>query len=151
MVVGEHSRQEPFEQLVSSYWEHLHISKQSVQNACNIVPHAVHELHEHTWTLMNISKAAASCQDISSCKSTHSLSKRTDHVGVTTVKILDQGHLHPKLEVPGLTWPGRESNRGLHGGRGALSKRAIRTAIRNIYIWAREQWIILATSFNSKN
>ncbi len=46
---------------------------------------------------------------------------------------LDQGHLHPKLEVQGL-----ESNPGLHGGRRALWKRAIRTAyltdIRNIYI-----------------
>jgi len=30
---------------------------------------------------------------------------------VTTMKRLDQGHLHPKLEVPGLTCP------GLHGGR----------------------------------
>ncbi len=28
---------------------------------------------------------------------------------------LTQGHLHPKLEVPGLTCPGRESNPGLHG------------------------------------
>ncbi len=27
----------------------------------------------------------------------------------------DQGHLHPKLEVPGLAFPGRESNPGLHG------------------------------------
>ncbi len=33
------------------------------------------------------------------------------------VKRLDQGHLHPKLEVPG---PGRQSNPGLHGGRPAL-------------------------------
>jgi hypothetical protein len=30
---------------------------------------------------------------------------------------LEQGHLHPKLEVPGLTWPGREWNPGLRGGR----------------------------------
>jgi len=36
------------------------------------------------------------------------------------LKRLDQGHLHPKLEVPGLTCPGRESNPGLYGGRGAL-------------------------------
>jgi hypothetical protein len=28
---------------------------------------------------------------------------------------LDQGHLHPKLEVPGLTCPGPESNLGLEG------------------------------------
>jgi hypothetical protein len=26
------------------------------------------------------------------------------------MKTIDQGHLHPKLEVPGLTYPGRESN-----------------------------------------
>jgi hypothetical protein len=42
-----------------------------------------------------------------------------NHVGVTTMKRLDQGHLHPKLEVPRLTCPGRESNRDLHGGKGA--------------------------------
>jgi hypothetical protein len=36
------------------------------------------------------------------------------------MKRLDQGHLHPKLEVPELTCPGRESNPGLHGGRRAL-------------------------------
>jgi hypothetical protein len=28
------------------------------------------------------------------------------------IKRLDQGHFHPKLEVPGLTCPGRESNPG---------------------------------------
>jgi hypothetical protein len=34
----------------------------------------------------------------------------------------DQGHLHPKLEVPGLACPGWESNTGLHvhSGRQAL-------------------------------
>jgi hypothetical protein len=37
-----------------------------------------------------------------------------------TMTRLDQGHLHPKLEVPGLTCPGPESNLGLHGGRPAL-------------------------------
>jgi hypothetical protein len=36
------------------------------------------------------------------------------------MKRLDQGHLPPKLEIPGLTCPGRESNPGLHGGRRAL-------------------------------
>jgi hypothetical protein len=29
------------------------------------------------------------------------------------MKRLDQGYLHPKLEIPGLTCPGRESNPGL--------------------------------------
>jgi hypothetical protein len=33
-----------------------------------------------------------------------------------------------KLEVQELTCPGRESNPGLHSGRRALQKRAIRTA-----------------------
>jgi hypothetical protein len=36
------------------------------------------------------------------------------------LKRLDQGHLHPKLEVPGLTCPGRESNPGFAGGRHKL-------------------------------
>ena len=39
-----------------------------------------------------------------------------NHAGVTTFERLDQGHLHPKLEVPRLTCPGRESNLGLLGG-----------------------------------
>ncbi len=45
-----------------------------------------------------------------------------------TVKRLDQGHLHSKLEVLGLTCPFWESNPGLQGGRRALKKKAIRTA-----------------------
>ncbi len=37
------------------------------------------------------------------------------------LKRLDQGHLHPKLEVPGQTCPGQKSNLGLHvGGRACL-------------------------------
>jgi hypothetical protein len=36
-----------------------------------------------------------------------------NHVGVTTLERLDQGHLHPKLEVQRLTCPGRESTLGL--------------------------------------
>ena len=51
-----------------------------------------HVLHEHTWTHMNctrmwakwhfqgFSKESASCQDIITCKSTYSLSNRTDQV-----------------------------------------------------------------------
>ncbi len=60
-----------------------------------------------------------------------------NHLGVTTKKRLDQGHLHPKPEVPRSTCPGRESHQGLRGGRRALWKRAIQTAyyfaIRNLY------------------
>ncbi len=37
-----------------------------------------------------------------------------------TMKRPDQGYLHPKLEVPGLTCPGPESNPGLNGERRAI-------------------------------
>ncbi len=60
-------------------------------------------IHEHTW-------AALGCRLNSACKSfnpeywhqalasPHSLSRKVDHVGVTTMKRLDQGHFHPKLD-----------------------------------------------------
>ncbi len=35
---------------------------------------------------------------------------------------LDQGHLHPKLEVPRLTSIVQESNPGLHSGTSTLAK-----------------------------
>ncbi len=51
---------------------------------------------------------------------------------------LYQGHLYPELEVPGLTYPCRESNPGFLRGKRALQKRAIQTAcsleIRNLYL-----------------
>ncbi len=37
----------------------------------------------------------------------------SNDVGVTTLERRDQGHLHPKLEVAGLTCPGRDSDPGL--------------------------------------
>ncbi len=39
---------------------------------------------------------------------------------IATTNSLDQGHLHPKLEVPGLTRRGQESNPDLRSGRPAL-------------------------------
>jgi hypothetical protein len=39
-----------------------------------------------------------------------------NHVGVTSRERLDQGHLHPKLEVLRQTCPGWESDPGLRGG-----------------------------------
>ncbi len=66
-------------------------------------------IHEHTWTALgrrrnSTCKASAkhlpAAKTSGTCKSAHSLSIKTDHVGVTTLKRLDQGHLHPKLEVP---------------------------------------------------
>ncbi len=95
------------------------------------------KIHEHTWN-------ALWCRPNSTCKESakHLPAAKTSahasrHIhcqtgqitsGFTTMKRLDQGHLHPKLEVPRLTCPGREANLGLHGGRQALLKRAIQTA-----------------------
>ncbi len=54
------------------------------------------------------------------CKSTFSLSSKTDHVGVTNLERLDQGHLHPKLEVPDMSRTGIEP--GLLRWEAALAK-----------------------------
>ncbi len=45
------------------------------------------------------------------------MSGKTDHVGFTAMKKLEQDHLHPLLEHPRLTCLGRESNTGLQGGK----------------------------------
>jgi hypothetical protein len=44
----------------------------------------------------------------------------SNHVGVTTIERLDQSHLYPHLEVPGLTCPGWESHPHLPRGKRAL-------------------------------
>ncbi len=79
-----------------------------------------------TGTYMN-TLTALGCRPNSTCKadgllpSRHLASPRvSNHIGVTTMERLEQCHLYPKLEVPGLTCPGWESNLGLHGGRRAL-------------------------------
>jgi len=65
--------------------------------------------------------AVLGCRPNSTCKSMYSLSSKTDHVRVTTMEGLDQGHLHTKLEVPRLLSQSG-SNPGLCGGRRALAK-----------------------------
>jgi hypothetical protein len=45
---------------------------------------------------------------------------RTVKILVEDIERLDQGHLYPNLEVPGLTCPGRESNPGLLRGKRAF-------------------------------
>ncbi len=54
------------------------------------------------------------------------------------MKRLDQGHLHPKLEVPGLTCAGRESNPGLRRWEASTLEKShshdLLTAIRNSYV-----------------
>ncbi len=76
-------------------------------------------IHEHTWTALRCRpnrtcKASAkhlpAAKTSGTCKSQYSLSSRTDHVVVTTMKRLDQAVLRPKLEVPRLTCLGRESS-----------------------------------------
>jgi hypothetical protein len=42
------------------------------------------------------------------------------HPTVGFIETLDQSHLYPNLEVPGLTCPGRESNLGLPCGKQVL-------------------------------
>ncbi len=44
---GEHSRKEPFKQLINSYLEHPHMSMRPVENARNMAC-PVHVLHGHT-------------------------------------------------------------------------------------------------------
>ncbi len=60
---------------------------------------------EHTWTALGCrpnSTCKASAKHLQAAKtsalaSPYSLSNRTDHVRVTTMKRLNQGHLYPKL------------------------------------------------------
>ena len=94
-----------------------------------------------TWAYMNCTRvlaelhlqgiSKASAKTSGTRESVNSLISRTDHVGVTTMKRLDQGHLHPKLEDPGLTCPGRELNPGLHGGKQSLRKEPIEQFINS--------------------
>jgi hypothetical protein len=88
-------------------------------------------IHEYTWTALE-------------CRPNGLLPSRrlpspgvSNHVRVTTMKRLDQGHLHPKLEVPGLTCPGRESNPAFPVEGGTLEKshsNSFLISIRNTYI-----------------
>jgi hypothetical protein len=54
------------------------------------------------------------------------------------MKRLDQGYLHPKLEVPELTCPGRKSNPGLHLWEASILEKShsnsLLIALLNIYI-----------------
>jgi hypothetical protein len=68
------------------------------------------------------------------------------------MKRLDQGHLHSKLEVPGLACPGRKSNQGLRVG-GEHSRREPFEQLVNSYAehltvhMTRDQWRMLATPY----
>jgi hypothetical protein len=127
-VGGEHSRKEPFKQLVNSYSEYLLYIWACVQRRMLVTwltqCMCYMNLHEPAWTALGCrpnstcnasAKHLPAAKTSGTCKSTYSLSRRTDHVVVTTMKRLDQGHPHPKLEVPGLT-PSMESNPGIRGG-----------------------------------
>ncbi len=98
------------------------------------------------WTHMNCTRmwSVQPCLlTLGTCTSTHSLSHRTDHVGVTTIKKLDQSHLYPSLdqEVPGLTClPGIEPGPPTWEAS-TLEKShpdSLLMAIQNFFIWAWE-------------
>ncbi len=76
-------------------------------------------LHEHTWTHMSCTsmyRLKSTCKLINpeywhqalASPHIHCQACNTDHVRVTTLERLDQGHLHPKLEVPRLACLSRE-------------------------------------------
>ncbi len=104
---GEHSSKELFEQLYNSYLEHLHLSPQHSLPVHMVTWTCV---HEHTWAALGC-RPNSTCKlfnpeywhQARTCKSTYSLSSKTDHAGVTTMERFYQGHLHPKLGVPRLT------------------------------------------------
>ncbi len=58
---------------------------------------------------------------------------------------LDQGHLHPKLEVPGLTCLSRESNPGGEHSRKEPFKQLVNSYSENIYIGARDTNILFSS------
>ncbi len=70
--------------------------------------------HEHSWTHMSCTSRPNSLQVVQpwilTSGTSYTLSSKTDHVGVTTMERLNQGHLHPRLEVLRLTCLGWESN-----------------------------------------
>jgi hypothetical protein len=66
-----------------------------------------HKLH---WDVGRIALASRLNlnSDIRHLQVLYSLSSKTDHIRVTTMKKLDKGLFHPKLEVPRLTRLGRD-------------------------------------------
>ncbi len=119
-VWSKHSRKESSRQLVNGYSEHLHMSPWhgSPPHQCMCYMN----IHEHTWT-------ALAYRPHRTCKADGLLPSKclasphvSNHVGVTTIARLDQSHVYPNLEVPGLIYSGRESNPGLPHGKRALQK-----------------------------
>ncbi len=99
------------------------------------------DIHEHTWT-------ALGCKPNSTCKvdgflpSRHLASPRVlNHGGVTIKERLDQIHLYPNLEVPGLTCSGWESNPGLPRGKRAIWKKPSRQLVNGM--WAHDSCLFL--------
>jgi hypothetical protein len=114
-VGGKHSRKEPFKELFSCYSEHLHVSTRPQRVLMTWLPSqcmCYMNIYEH----MNCTRMKAEWHLQVSVFNV----KQDNPVRVTSMKILDQVHLHPKLEVLRLTCPGRESNLGLCGGRRAI-------------------------------
>ncbi len=90
-------------------------------------------IHEHYWPNEQTWLLTSG-----TCKSFCSISGKTDHVGVTTMKWIDQGHLHPLLMVLTLTCPSRESDPSLRDG-----SELCRTST-----WTRENTFIFKSFFH---
>ncbi len=111
-------------------------------------------IHEHTWTALECRPTSA-CKSFQHeiltsriCKPEFTMSEKTNHAGVTTMRRLDQGHLHPLLEHPRLICPGRESNQASVVrtlAKSYLNSQLI--AIRNIYM---SSWQCIKKLFKMK-
>ncbi len=97
-----YSRKEPFQQLVIIYSKHIHFSPQHGSPQCMWYMN----IHENTWIALYDVGWIVLARRIACCLA-DDLQVRVFRIGVTTRERFDQGHLHPKLEVPGLTCPGR--------------------------------------------
>ncbi len=109
-VGGEHSRKEP----LNSLWiviRNIYIwPRDKWRMLATWLPQWTALGCKPNSTCKASAKHLPAAKTSGTCKSQYSLSSRTDHVGVTTMKRLDQGVLRPKLEVPRLTCLGRESS-----------------------------------------
>jgi hypothetical protein len=115
----KHYSKELFEQLIYIYAEHLHeLAKWLPPVQMSYMN--THELHRRCRPRSTCNLFDPENQHQALANSHVQMSGKTDHVGVTTMERLGQGHPHPLLEDPRLTCPGLESNPSLHGGKPAL-------------------------------
>ncbi len=142
-VSSGHARKEPFEQLVTSYSEHQHMSPRHGSPQCM-------SLHEHTWTSMSCTWMKVGQIALAS-RSTLNIDIRDWQVCIFTVRQdrshrghlygdTWQDHLYPKQEVTRLTCLGQKSKPDLRGGRRVLySKELLEQHIDSFIFYRRAQ------------